>query len=199
MLNLLAVSDTARVTMQIVALTIGSLGFINTVVGLILLWVKLYRQTRCGNRKRKKLEKKLLEQIRYLSPTCILAPDRNGLLIAEEIVKTAQQRIPVVPVTLNSRDLVRAATPTMLRTSKFLIDVPHITFTAAERILIIDDVVITGETIKAIKDELLRRGVKAEIFTAALVVDTTCYKSKCIPDKFAWRSDIRNYRFKWRI
>lgn len=184
---------------NILSLTIGIAAFVITLINLIILIIKFWARKICTISRRKRLEKKLLKKISTFNPSCIVAPSRNGVEIAENILRRWGKSIPIIQATINDRDFfVYCGGSQILFTSKFAINAPIVCRKLADKILILDDVSITGETLLVLKNYLEEKFPDANIRTCALVADITVRNIKYVPDKCSWYTHIHNFCFCWR-
>ncbi len=183
---------------NILSLTIGIAAFVITLINLIILIIKFWARKICTISRRKRLEKKLLKKISTFNPSCIVAPSRNGVEIAENILRRWGKSIPICQATVYDRDFWAGGNGEFLFTSKFAIEVPKVKKQYADKILILDDVSITGETLLVLKNYLEEEFPDANIRTCALVADITVRNLKYVPDKCSWYTNIHNFCFCWR-
>lgn len=178
--------------------------FIITIVNSLVLIIKFGNCRICSNCKRKRFEKKLLKKIKSIAPTYIFAPDRNGIYVAKNIIDRWNINVPLIPIKLYDRNLYsrKIGNPYIYvdYSAKYVIEEPLINFSADDRILIIDDVVITGDTLIKIQEmfKSLPNVNSKTVYTAALVVDSECFKLKSVPDYFVKQYATNSYKFTWR-
>lgn len=175
-----------------------------TVSTLISVLVKFYARSVCTNEKRVRLEKKLAKNIRQAPPDLIIAPTLNAYGIAENIIKYTEKDIPILPVVVQSK--IKARDPGVkytFSTSKFLIKLPAKQDLQNKRVLLIDDVVFTGETMRSIADywEKVYNLEAADLTTAALIVNAPANIYHWVPTFYGFTNSSLSTKFKytWRV
>lgn len=183
---------------DIMSLTLSIASFVITLTNLILLVTRYFACRICTICERKRLEKKLLKRVCTFKPSCIVAPSRNGVEVAENILRYGKKSIPIYQATVYDRDFWDGSGDEYLFTSKFVIEKPEIPEELADRILIIDDVSITGETLLVLKNYLEKNFPRINVRTCALVADNTGSKNTFVPDTCPKFVDTNTFRFCWR-
>ena len=169
MTNILLISRAASDTINIIAFVLGVIGFVIAVINVFILVRTFCLRSRCGNLRRKRFEKKLAKEIGGINPDYIFAPDRNGINIAVSIAKRINFHGVIIPVLLYERKYAPKNRKGMTKTSKYYVKVPKTNISDALKIVIIDDVVITGETIEAIK-RVLKNGIRPVKYSRQLLL-----------------------------
>lgn len=182
---------------DIVSLITGIVALVITLTNLIILITRYFACRICTVSRRKRLEKKI-KRVSTFEPNCIVAPSRNGVEVAENILHNEKKSIPIIQALVYDRDEWYDDGDEYLFTSKFVIRVPKVPKKFAKRILIIDDVSITGETLLVLKNYLEKKFPRINVRTCALVADNTGSKNTFVPDTCPKFVDTNTFRFCWR-
>ena len=144
----------------------------------------------------------LVEKVQDLKPDIIITLSGRAGIVANLVITELGNKYPVYTCILKSKIQKKFYAPKgwkKVRTSKWNIFLcPNIYKMKYKRILIIDDITSSGETIEAIIQELVDNNISMDnIFSMALVADKETHKNKHIPDYY-WRMvNIDEYTVPW--
>lgn len=181
------------------SLIFSILSLIITVTNLIVFIYKFFLVSYCSINRRKKMSKLMASKVTLLNPDIIIAPSLNGMEVAREIINYSNRNYPLYSIDVQYRYLTPNPSSFTCCSHNFAINIPYSHLPKNKRILIIDDLYVTGDTIKCILDHLEKSGYdKANIFTLGLVVDTFSAKANRFPDYYAKSYNISKFTFAWR-
>lgn len=188
--------------MDTVSLILSSISIVFTFVNLIIFIWKFYNVHYCSNRRRRKMSKLMANKVNMLNPDIIIAPSINGMEVAKEIINYTTHNYPLYAIAIHYRHLVQNPSSFSCCSHRYAIDIPYPNlsfYKSNKKILIIDDLYVTGDTIECIISDMEKNGYKKEnIFTLGLVVDTLSAKTNRFPDYYAKSYDISKFTFAWR-
>ena len=175
-----------------------------TIYSTFVLFNDIRNGCICTNGMAKAGEKVLSEKINSFQPTVIIYVAGCSNKFFEAYLAKH--------INLNCRHLVLSATErryicpynpkNVLLTNKFFIDTtPLKTINSNERVIILDDVTKTGDTIKRNKSYILisRHLSKLNILTCSFIVDKFGYANCAEPAVYFKKTEVRDdYNFPWR-
>lgn len=194
-------------------LTMDSFSFIMTLVGWIATIIGLpsaigfiitaiRRRKTLSWRKVKKGVHSLAKEVNKLKPDIIITFSGRGSIVASLIVADLENKYPIYTCVLKGRSNDNFLIPNYWKsfiTSKWNIFVPdEILNYNNHKILIIDDITNTGETIKALTEFLEKNQIQKEkIFSMSLIADKEVCKNLHIPN-YSWKQcDVSEYNVPW--
>lgn len=144
----------------------------------------------------------LAKKVTELEPDVIVTLSGRGGIVTNLVITELNNKYPVYTCILKNRIQKTFYKPQdwkMIRTSKWNIFLcPNIYNMLYKRILIMDDITSSGETIEEIIKELVKNGISMDnIFSMALVADKETHKNKHIPDFYYKIVNIDEYTVPW--
>lgn len=183
-----------------------SLSFISvifTIVTTIGMIIRYFHSIKHFSwRKVKKGVLRLKRMVLEIEPNIIIALSGRGGIVVNLLINELNNKYPVYTCILKSKlqnDFFDPEGWEKVSTSKWQIFIyPEILKMTDKRILIIDDISSSGETILSIRNRLEQKGISGDnIFSMALVADKETHKNKHIPDYY-WRMvNIDEYTVPW--
>ena len=184
-------------------LALSLISFFLAVFSFYVLQTQLHDGSVCTRRTVKKGAKEIGAVIASFAPKYVIYIAGNSGRLYEGYVRK-YAGYGSTPIALNSqiRYAVCPQSPRILLTNKFYIDAaPLACLDPHDRVVIFDDLCKTGETIRALQDELiLQCGVKKKnILTCGMIVDQYGYANCAQPAFYYKRVIVQDYyRFPWR-
>jgi len=141
---------------------------------------------------------------RKIKPDIILCFSGPSGIVTNLIVESTNYFIPVYTITLKKigkgkqiqNDLPGLTTVTTSRWRLYLPD--NLSNMLIKKICIIDDAVISGDSINSIKESLVQVGFKKEnIWTCSIICTTVAQLAKKCPDKYIYLTDQTSFYMPW--
>lgn len=191
--------------LTIISAAFGIFALPFTIYSTYVVWIELRNGTTCSKRKLRCHAKKLSGIINAFTPDYIIYVAGNCSKLYEDYLKF-QINPYTNPVALPA--ILRYYNPPtkkhMLLSKKFYIVsdlIQNLELHGNERIVILDDISKTGDTIKTIKQYLIKKCSvsSANILTCSFVVDKYGYPSSAEPSFYCLRTEVKDdFRFPWR-
>lgn len=190
-------------TKNIIWIIISSLSVIITIIsGIKGLYNYLHSIKNFSWNKVKEGVSFLKEIVEDIKPDIIIALSGRGGIVVNLLINELDNKYPVYTCILKSKlqkDFSEPTGWTKISTSKWQIFLyPDLLKVSDKRILIIDDITSSGETILSIREELEKNNIPSDdIFSMALVADKDTHKNKHIPDYYWKMVNIDEYNVPW--
>ncbi len=184
----------------LVSLYIGVLSF-------IIVFKKLINGDHCSKRQVKKGGEQLAEKIAAFSPTKIVFVTGNTSKLYDRYIKKYNYFLEKDVVRLTCLEKfdcklhMNLSDKELLVTNKLLLLFDQFLFNSEDRVVLLDDVVISGDTITKIHDHLIDKfGINPKnIVTLAYIVDKDAFANTGLPAYYIKKETIDGeYSFPWR-
>lgn len=144
----------------------------------------------------------LAKKVSELDPDIIITLSGRGGIVTNLVITELENKYPVYTCILKSKIQKKFYKPSNWKriiTSKWNIFLcPDVYKMKNKRILIMDDITSSGETIEELINELVKKGTPRDnIFSMALVADKETHKNKHIPDYYWKIVNIDEYTVPW--
>lgn len=144
----------------------------------------------------------LKNMVQEIDPDIIIALSGRGGIVVNLLINELNNKYPVYTCILKSKLQKEFSDPVgweKVSTSKWQIFIyPEILKMIDKRILIVDDISSSGETILSIRNILEQKGIPSDnIFSMALVSDKETHKNRHIPDYYWKMVNIDEYNVPW--
>ena len=190
-------------TKNVIWIVISSISVIITIIsGLRGLYNYLHSIKNFSWNKVKEGVLFLKEIVENIEPDIIIALSGRGGIVVNLLINELDNKYPVYTCILKSKLQKDFSEPngwTKISTSKWQIFLyPELLKVSDKRILIIDDITSSGETILSIREVLEKNNISGDnIFSMALVADKDTHKNKHIPDYYWKMVNIDEYNVPW--
>lgn len=188
---------------NIIWIIISSISVIITIIsGIIGLYHYLRSIKNFSWKKVKNGVSFLKEIVESIEPDIIIALSGRGGIVVNLLINELENKYPVYTCILKSKlqkDFSEPSNWMKISTSKWQIFLyPELLKVSDKRILIIDDITSSGETILSIRDVLEKNNIPSDnIFSMALVADKDTHRNKHIPDYYWKMVNIDEYNVPW--
>lgn len=151
----------------------------------------------------KKGIKMLRKEVDEIKPDFIISFSGRGGIVANYLVAELENKYPLYMCPLEKRQDDSFGSITGWKyfiTSKWKVYIPDdILKLKDKKILIIDDITVTGETILNLQDELINQhGIKSEnLFSMTLLANEQVHLNKNIPHSYWKKVNITKYTVPW--
>lgn len=176
--------------------------FITIITGIIAAFNYFHSIKNFSWKKVKKGISFLKNIVEQIQPDIIIALSGRGGIVVNLLINELDNKYPVYTCILKSKLQKNFSEPsswTKISTSKWQIFLyPELLKLSDKRILIIDDITSSGETILSIREVLEKNNIPSDnIFSMALVADKDTHKNKHIPNYYWKMVNIDEYNVPW--
>jgi hypoxanthine phosphoribosyltransferase len=194
-----------------VGIYLGIGGFLTGLVGAVLT-VYYARKSERLNKLRKRLEWPDLQAAandlggrikKDLAPVAIVTPGLTGATFANLLVAEFPNQPPVFVGTRTWKEDSYSSIPTensfVIETKKWFVTIPTAATNYKDgKILIVDDFVMSGDFLDALRTRLVSEGIAAEnIKSASIAATKIAIKNHKGPDYYWWLADDDDFFFPW--
>jgi phosphoribosyl transferase domain len=173
-----------------------------TFYSTYLLFFEIKNSCFCSNRKLKKGSKEIAKIIDGFKPTKIVYFGFNTEKLFKKYVFSHLKGhyVPIYLEIMDRTKCVSTISSKVLFSKKYIINIENKSFKKSDRIVILDDIVKTGNTLKTIRKYLIKQGIKKEnIYTCGFITDKYGYGCSGEPEYYYIRTKVKdNYKFPWR-
>lgn len=185
----------------------NAIGWIATIAGVPSAVCFIYsKMKQRKNISWKKIMKKgvvdLSKKVEKINPDYIITFSGRGSIVCSLVAAAMDNKYPIYMCLLKRRYLDNYLNPqnwTSFDTSKWTIFVPdEVLNFKNKRILIIDDITSSGETIEKLTDHLVEKGIKKQnLFSMSLIANVDVLTRLHIPQEYWKKVDISEYNVPW--
>lgn len=144
----------------------------------------------------------LIQKAEKINPDCIITFSGRGSIVCSLVVAELDNKYPVYMCLLKRRYNENFLDPeswTSFNTSKWTIFVPdEVLKLKNKRILIVDDLTNSGETIEKLTNYLVENGISNQnLFSMALIANTEVLSRLHIPQEYWKKLKLEEYNVPW--
>lgn len=180
---------------------ISIISFVLTIYSTHTIITKLKKSRFCTTKKVKEGSKIIAKKIDNFCPNKIIYfGDHTRKLYNDHIKDNLKGDYEIIYFNIIDKNTFNYRLVPTIFSKKFAIEVGTHSFKNTDRIILLDDIIITGNTINTIKQYLTSLGIKEEnIYSCSLVVDKNGYCTHGEPEYYYIKEDIEDsYKFSWR-
>lgn len=193
-------------TKEILTDIMAKIGWIVTILGcpsaLYFIISSIKNRKNISWRSVKKGIKNLVGKIDVIKPDFIITFSGRGAIVASLVATEFDNKYPIYMCLLKRRYNKSFLSPqnwSKFNTSKWIVFVPDEIFIFKDkRILIIDDITNSGETIEELTKHLTNKGIdKENIFSMSLIANEDVLSRLHIPQEYWKKVSISEYNVPW--
>lgn len=173
-----------------------------TFYSTYILFFEIKNSCCCSNKKLKKGSAEIAKIIDIFKPTKIVYFGFNTEKLFKKYVFSHLKGhyVPIYLEIIDRTKYISTISSKVLFSKKYIINIEDKNFEKSDRIVILDDIVKTGNTLKTIRKYLIKLGIKREnIYTCGFITDKYGYACSGEPEYYYIRTEVKDtYKFSWR-
>lgn len=144
----------------------------------------------------------LTEKVEKIKPDCIITFSGRGSIVCSLVVTELDNKYPVYMCLLKRRynnSFLYPQNWTNFETAKWSVFVPdEVLKFKDKKILIIDDITNSGETIDKLTKHLIEQGISSQnLFSMSLIANVDVLSKLYIPQEYWKKLDVLEYKVPW--